>query len=278
MLDFFGAFTSGAVQFGWRDVIDIIIVAIIIYALIRITHGTRALQVIKGFGVIIVICVFFSVLNLQTVSWILNYLLSAGAILIVILFQPEIRRALEKIGGGKIFSLNSQSLNVHDSVKEEIIKACLNMSKHGVGALIVFDRKTGLKDIIETGTTINAEISQEMIETVFFPKTLLHDGAMIIRGDKIIAAGCFLPLSDNKQISSELGTRHRAALGVSEVSDSYVIVVSEETGDLSYTHDGHLTRGIDVKVLRDLLDSVYSTDDAEIKPPSFYRFKRRVGK
>lgn len=228
MADFFLPFTTGAIQFGWRDVVDIIIVAVIIYSLIRIMSGTRALQVLKGLGIIVVLAIVFSILSLQTVTWMLSWLLNAAAVVLVILFQPEIRRALEKLGGGKFFGVVIAPREDADRIIEELMRAVINMSKRKVGALIVFERKTGLKDIIETGTYINAEITSELVENIFYPNTPLHDGAVIIREGKIIAAGCFLPLSDNKQISSELGTRHRAALGVSEVSDSYTIVVSEE--------------------------------------------------
>ncbi len=278
MADFFLPFTTGAVQFSWRDVVDIIIVAVIIYSLIRIMSGTRAIQVLKGLGIILIMAIAFSILNLQTVTWMLGWLLNAAAVVLVILFQPEIRRALEKLGGGKFFSVaGSAPSEDADRIVEELMRAIINMSKRKVGALIVFERKTGLKDIIETGTVINAEITSELIENIFYPNTPLHDGAMIIKEGKIIAAGCFLPLSDNKQISSELGTRHRAALGVSEVSDSYTIVVSEETGVISYMFDGMLTRYLDIPTLRDILERIFiKTENADKKPPAF-KFRRKVG-
>lgn len=277
MADFFLPFTTGAVQFSWRDVVDIIIVAVIIYSLIRITSGTRALQVLKGLGIILAAAFVFSMLDLQTVTWMLSWLVNAAAVVMVILFQPEIRRALEKLGGGKIFGVMNAPREGADRIVEELMRAVINMSKRKVGALIVFERKTGLRDIIETGTYINAEITSELIENIFYPKTPLHDGAMIIKDGKIYAAGCFLPLSDNKQISSELGTRHRAALGVSEVSDSYTIVVSEETGVISYMYDGMLTRYLDIPTLRGILERIFiSTDNSDKRPPVF-KFRRKVG-
>jgi len=207
----------------------------------------------------------------------LSWLLNAAAVVLVILFQPEIRRALEKLGGGKFFGVVIAPREDADRIVEELMRAIINMSKRKVGALIVFERKTGLKDIIETGTFINAETTSELIENIFYPNTPLHDGAMIIKEGKIIAAGCFLPLSDNKQISSELGTRHRAALGVSEVSDSYTIVVSEETGVISYMFDGMLTRYLDIPTLRDILERIFiKTENADKKPPVF-KFRRKVG-
>jgi diadenylate cyclase len=277
MADFFLPFTTGAIQFSWRDVVDIIIVAVIIYSLIRIMSGTRALQVLKGLGIILALALVFSILDLQTVSWMLSWLLNAAAVVLVILFQPEIRRALEKLGGGKFFGVVIAPREDADRIVEELMRAIINMSKRKVGALIVFERKTGLKDIIETGTFINAEITAELIENIFYPNTPLHDGAVIIKEGKIMAAGCFLPLSDNKQISSELGTRHRAALGVSEVSDSYTIVVSEETGVISYMFDGMLTRYLDIPTLRDILERIFiKTENADKKPPVF-KFRRKVG-
>jgi len=277
MADFFLPFTTGAIQFSWRDIVDIIIVAVIIYSLIRIMSGTRALQVLKGLGIIVILAIVFSILSLQTVTWMLSWLLNAAVVVLVILFQPEIRRALEKLGGGKFFGVIIAPREDADRIVEELMRAIINMSKRKVGALIVFERKTGLKDIIETGTFINAEITSELIENIFYPNTPLHDGAMIIKEGKIIAAGCFLPLSDNKQISSELGTRHRAALGVSEVSDSYTIVVSEETGVISYMFDGMLTRYLDIPTLRDILERIFiKTENADKKPPVF-KFRRKVG-
>ena len=277
MADIFLPFTTGAIQFGWRDVVDIIIVAVIIYSLIRIMSGTRALQVLKGLGIIVVLAIVFSILSLQTVTWMLSWLLNAAVVVLVILFQPEIRRALEKLGGGKFFGVVVAPREDADRIIEELMRAIINMSKRKVGALIVFERKTGLKDIIETGTYINAEITSELVENIFYPNTPLHDGAMIIEEGKIIAAGCFLPLSDNKQISSELGTRHRAALGVSEVSDSYAIVVSEETGVISYMFDGMLTRYLDIPTLRDILERIFiKTENSDKKPPVF-KFRRKVG-
>lgn len=277
MADFFLPFTTGAIQFSWRDVVDIIIVAVIIYSLIRITSGTRALQVLKGLGIILAMAIAFSMLDLQTVTWMLSWLVNAAAVVLVILFQPEIRRALEKLGGGKFFGVMSAPREGSELIVEELMRAVINMSKRKVGALIVFERKTGLRDIIETGTFINAEITSELVENIFYPNTPLHDGAMIIKDGKVYAAGCFLPLSDNKQISSELGTRHRAALGVSEVSDSYTIVVSEETGVISYMYDGMLTRYLDIPTLRGILERIFISNDNSDKRPPVFKFRRKVG-
>lgn len=277
MAEFFLPFTTGAVQFGWRDVLDILIVAIIIYALIRITKGTRALQVLKGLGMILILAIVFAIFNFQTVSWILNWLVSASAIVLVILFQPEIRRALEKLGSSKIFGMSIGVTQGGEKIIAELMRAITDMAKHKVGALIVFQRKTGLTDIVETGIPIHADITSELVENIFYPNTPLHDGAMIISEGKILAAGCFLPLSSNKEISSELGTRHRAALGVSEVSDSYTIVVSEERGIISCMRDGSIVTDMDSGMLRSTLEDIFLEQEDDDKKPLASRFRRKVG-
>lgn len=276
MTDFFEPLRNGLTQFGWRDVLDILIVAVILYVLIKTISKTRAMRVLIGLGIILILARVFDMLNFNTVNWLLQWIFNAGAILIVILFQPEIRRALEKLGRGKIFTSAQPSYSDANVLVDEFSKAILNMSKHKVGAIIVFERKTGLADILESGTILNAAVSSELIENIFYPNTPLHDGAMIIRDGKIIAAGCFLPLSDNRQIASELGTRHRAALGVSEVSDAYVIVVSEEKGIISYVYDGVLKRFIDAKALKEILEELYAPSP-QGKKTFGSKFKRKVG-
>lgn len=244
-------------QFTWIDLVDILLVAIVIYALLRLTSRTRAMSVLKGLGLIIIAARIFEILGLSTVSWLLNYVINAGAIVIVILFQPEIRRALEKIGRGKFFEISTAGGANEQRCIDDLSHAILDLSKHKTGALLVFERKTGLREIIESGTLLNAVISRELILNICYPNTPMHDGAIIICDDRIVAAGCFLPLSDNKQIGSELGTRHRAALGVSEVSDAIVIIVSEETGVISMASEGALTRYLDVKQLDRVLSDVF---------------------
>ncbi len=258
--DFFTAVSSSLIQFTILDLIDIVIVAFIVYGLLKVASKTRAMQVLKGLGLIIVMASVSELLNLATVSWFMNAIITSGIVIVVILFQPEIRRVLEKIGRGKIFDkpFHNSEISDYSGVVDELHRAVLNMSKRKIGALIVFERKTGLADVIESGTTLDAKVSAQVIENVFFPNSPLHDGAMIVKDDRIVAAGCFLPLSDNKQLSSELGTRHRAALGISEISDSITIIVSEETGVISKTLDGTLTRYIDSKALRELLSEMMS--------------------
>lgn len=251
------AIINSLYDFEIVDLIDIVLLAVIIYWLLKLTAKTRAMQVLKGLGIILLATWVTDFLRLVGTTWLLDYVLNAGAIVIVIIFHPEIRRALARIGRGRIDLAPSQSGNAQENV-DNILKAVLNLSKKRVGALIVFERKTGLRDVIESGTRIGGVITSELLENLFFTNSPLHDGAVIIREDMIAAAGCFLPLSDNKQIGQELGTRHRAALGVSEVSDSVTLVVSEETGVISVAQDGTLIRYLDSKAIKDLLEDLYT--------------------
>ncbi len=253
------AITSGLTQFRIADAVDILIIAIFLYRLIVLTRETRAYQVLKGIGVLFVAAILSDALELQTVSWLLNSVVASGIIVAVVLFQPELRRALEHIGRGEIFNKNLLN-DLHQEeaqIVAELQQAMLNLSKRRVGALVVIEQKTGLADIISTGTRIEGIISAPLVENIFEPNTPLHDGAVIIRDGRIVAAACFLPLSEDFSVSRELGTRHRAALGVSTVSDSVTLIVSEETGVISFARDGKLVRYIDQKALKNLLESVF---------------------
>jgi len=256
------ALASGFSQISFLDILDIVIIAILIYKLIVWTKETRAYEVLKGIGLLFLCSIASQLLSLTTLSWLLDSILTSGSIIIVlfILFQPEIRRVLEKLGRsgkrlGKAWfdaSAMKNSELVHD-----MHATILSLSHRRVGALIVFEQKTGLGDIVSTGTRIDGLLSGALIENIFEPNTPLHDGAVIVRGTILVAAGCFLPLSDDLSVSRELGTRHRAALGVSTVSDSITIVVSEETGAISIARDGELIRHIDAKALQNTLEGLF---------------------
>ncbi|MBP3941491.1 MAG: diadenylate cyclase CdaA [Christensenellaceae bacterium] len=277
MGDLFSVIKSSIIEIGIKDIIDIILISFILYGIYKITKGTRASQVLKGVGVIILAAWFCEAIGLTAVSWILNYLIAAGGTIVVVLFQPEIRRALERIGTRAHFDLKQEVDTVEaEEIIEQIQRSILNMSIKKTGALMVFERSVGLNDVVETGTTVDARISSELIENIFFINAPMHDGAMILRGMRIQAAGCFLPLSDNKQISSELGTRHRAALGISEVSDSITIVVSEETGVISMTKEGVLTRYLDRKKLNDVLREIFGMQEV-VRQPFRVRIRNRMG-
>jgi len=252
---------NSILDFGIMDIIDIVLLALVIYWILKLTSKTRAIQVLKGLGLILLAAWVTEFLGLVGIRWLLNYVLTAGAVLIVILFQPELRRALAQLGRGRIDLSSSRATSAQDIV-DSLLRAVLNMSKKRIGALIVFERKTGLKEVIESGTRIGAGISSELLENLFYMGSPLHDGAVIIRERTIEAAGCFLPLSDNKHIGQELGTRHRAALGVSEVSDSKTLIVSEETGVISLAQDGKLIRYLDSKAIKDMLEDLYVVKQA----------------
>jgi diadenylate cyclase len=253
-----------------------VLLALVIYWLLKLTSKTRAIQVLKGLGIILLAVWITDFFHLNGITWLLNYVLTAGAVLVVILFQPELRRGLAQIGRGRLDLLISKNTYAQDTV-DSIIKAILNMSKKRTGAIIVFERNTGLKDVLESGTKIGASISSEILETLFFKDSPLHDGAVIIREAAVEAAGCFLPLSDNKQIGQELGTRHRAALGISEVSDSITIIISEETGVISMAQDGKLIRYLDTKALRDILEDIYMINQ-ETKSRGLKTHRKERGK
>lgn len=272
--------SGGIQQFRASDAVDIAIITVLIYHLILLTKETRAFQVLKGIGIVFIAALVSDVLQLVTISWLLNSLLSVGIILAVVLFQPELRRALEHIGRGNLFSrefFGSIIDNGSEDTVREMHQAITDLAKRRVGALIVIEQRTGLGDIINTGTLIEGRISAPLIENIFEPNTPLHDGAMIIRNNEIVAAACILPLVEDIAVARELGTRHRAGLGISSVSDSITIIVSEETGVISMARDGKLVRYIDSKAIRNLLESIFIHKEREFQMPSLSSFRRRKG-
>ncbi len=256
-------FQSIFFQFGWRDVLDIALIAFILYKLIVLIRGTRAVQLLKGLVLLLIATVVVRQLGLTAIDWVLRQVMTIGLIAIPIVFQPELRRGLEQLGRGKIFVRTSHIYGEIDLQKviEEIIKGIQVLVKNRIGALIVMERETGINEFIETGIHTDAYVSAELLINIFMPRTPLHDGAIIIRGNKIMAAGCYLPLTENPHLSKELGTRHRAALGISEYTDAVAIVVSEETGALSLANNGKLTRYLDNKTLEKMLFNFF-------QPPS----------
>ena len=259
-----GALTSFFGNFTVRDVIDVALIAVIIYQLLNLTRQTRALSVVKGLGVLLLGAWVSEALRLQTVNWLLTYVINAGVIVVVVLFQPEIRRLLESIGQGKIIKRATQILSVapHDEkdrtyIGEELFDALVNMSRTRTGALIIIEQDTMLDAIMQSGTRVDARITSALIENIFYPNTPLHDGAVIVRDGRIAAAGCILPLTKRTDISQALGTRHRACIGMSENSDAYCFVVSEERGVISMAHDGVLHENYDSALLRQALGKLF---------------------
>lgn len=249
----------------WRNLVDISILTVLIYNIIKLAMHTRANSLFKGIALILLLAWISDALQISAVNWLLQQLISMGVIVIVIVFQPELRRALDQIGRSKwtrqVFSSSkrqrSDQMEQHVS---EIVRALNNMARKKIGALIVFERSTGLGEVIESGTVVDAEISDPLIENIFEPNTPLHDGAMIIRDERIVAAACILQLSDDYSISRELGTRHRAAIGITESTDAVSLIVSEETGIISMARDGKLTRYLDTKSLTILLTEIFSPE------------------
>ncbi|OLO26243.1 TIGR00159 family protein [Alkalihalophilus pseudofirmus] len=237
------------------SIIDILLVTYVIYKLIIVIRGTRAVQLLKGITVILAVWILSNILGLRTLHWLMTQTVTYGLLAIIIIFQPELRRALEQLGRGRFFSrTNIPQEELATKSIEAILKASSYMAKRRIGALISIERETGMNDYVETGIGMNAKLTSELLINVFIPNTPLHDGAVIIKENSILAAGCYLPLSENPFISKELGTRHRAALGISEVTDSITIVVSEETGNVSLTKNGELHRDLNEEQLRHLLE------------------------
>ncbi len=249
----------------WRDIVDIVVMSFIFYRLILIIRGTRAEQLVKGLFLLLLAMVLSDQAGFDTLHWVLRQVMTVGLIAIPIVFQPELRRALEHLGRGKIFKSAFWNLNNQEfeNMLNELNKALPVLVKKRIGALIVIERSTGLKEWIDTGIPVEGVVTAELLVNIFFPRSPLHDGAVIIQGNQIVAAGCYLPLTDEPNLGKELGTRHRAGIGISEQSDAVAIIVSEETGIISIAHDGVLTRYLDEKKLRSLLTELCSLEKSE---------------
>lgn len=241
----------------FSDIVDIIIIIFLVHQLMRMIRETRAKQLLKGLAIIFLTLPISAWLNLTAVNYILRNTMQIGAFAVIVLFQPELRSMLERVGRskiGKIFDFSNIQNNEVQNIISEITEATVNMSKSRTGALIVLERETAVGEYADSGTKIDAVISAALLENIFVNKTPLHDGAVVIRGDRIHSAACVLPLTNNTNLSRELGTRHRAALGMSEVSDAVVIVVSEETGKISLATKGTLTRNMDGATLQKAIE------------------------
>lgn len=243
-------------------ILDIAVIAYIIYHGIRLVRETRAMQLLKGIVAIMVVYLIAIVLDMITLQFLIQIVTNLGLLSMVILFQPELRSSLEKVGRtqlglfrfGSAQPLDEKNVQMVESLIDTLVQSCVKLSEQKIGALIVIERTTKLGEVIATGTLIDASPSEELIGNIFFTNSPLHDGAMVIRGIRLHAAGCYLPLSQNMGIGRELGTRHRAALGMSEVSDAVIIIVSEETGAITIASDSRLQRGLSEKNLHKLLE------------------------
>ncbi len=260
------------------DFLDILIVAFLLYELLMLTRETRASAVLKGLVTLVLASWVSDLLGLTALNWILLNVVNNGAVVLVILFQPELRKALETIGRGALRDtthMSDQEENEH--VVREITNCLLSLSRRRVGALIVFEQRIGLKDVVETGTRLDSRISSALLENIFEPNTPLHDGAVVIRGGTIMAAACILTLTESKSISRELGTRHRAALGITETTDAVTLIVSEETGIISVAKEGRLTRHLDRASLEQVLLSMYHQKQTSLWSSLLEKTKRRKG-
>ncbi|GIN13239.1 cyclic di-AMP synthase CdaA [Shouchella clausii] len=237
------------------QIVDILLVTYVVYKLIMIIRGTRAVQLVKGIAVIFMIWFVSNFLGLSTLEFITKQTATFGLLAIIIIFQPELRRGLEQLGRSRLFT--SRSAPKNDSMQttiDALVKATSYMGKRRIGALVSIEKETGLNDYAETGIPMQAVLTSELLINIFIPNTPLHDGAVVIKNDKILAAGCYLPLSEDNTISKELGTRHRAALGISEVTDCLTLIVSEETGGISISKSGTLYRNLSEEQLREMLE------------------------
>jgi len=235
-----------------KDVIDILVVAFLIYRILLLLQGTKALQMLAGLTVIILLYFFSEILELLTLNWILHTFMSSLLILIIIVFQDDIRKALAKIGTVPIARIQTEySFGI-----EEVVKAVTKLAEKKIGALIVFEREISLKDYLEGAVLLDAKVSEELLISIFNPKSPLHDGAVVISGGKIVAAGVVLPLSTNPDIAKDLGTRHRAGIGITEVSDAVAVIVSEERGEISLAVGGKISRDITPATLRKMLSQL----------------------
>ncbi len=248
--------TEYVATLSWQDILDILVVAVIIYELILFIRGTRAVQMVAGLAILVVVYFVARKMGLQTLHWLLGTFLSSIFLVVVIVFQDDIRRALMQMGRTPFLRVNTETLQV----LEEIVRAAVSLSNKEIGGLIVLERETGLKDYLGSGVPVDALVSREILLSIAYPTSPIHDGAVIIRNGRISHAGCFLPLSTNPFLSKKLGTRHRAGIGLTEHTDAVVVIVSEETGSISVAIDGKITRDLDAAGLRNMLQNIWKAE------------------
>ncbi len=251
---------------GIPDVLDILLVAIILYKVYEMLEDTRAITLVRGVIFLLALTLFFNWLNLHAIYWLLSKTVTLLFVALPIVFQPELRRGLEHLGQGRFFA-HPTFLNDEDAqyVIQELDSALRELSAVKTGALIVLERNMGLNDICRTGVQIDGLVSKELLRNIFFVNTPLHDGAVVIRGKRVVSAGCLLPLTENRSLSTELGTRHRAAIGLSEQCDALILVVSEETGIISVAENGHIHRRVDSERLYRYLKPIFAPEKISLR-------------
>ncbi len=248
-------------QHRWiLDILDIALVSLILYRLLLIIKGTKAAQMLVGLGILLLASLASRYLQLFTIDWIVQSFLAQIVIAIIVLFQPEIRRALAHMGEAQFFTFTKA-----EELKslEEIVRAAVSLANRKIGALMVIERDTSLKDFVEVGTPLDAKVSKELLLSIFHPTSPIHDGAVIIKGNRIAAAGCFLPITLSSELSKALGTRHRAGIGLTEETDAVALIVSEETGWISMSLDGKLETKLDMGTLRDMMTEIFTAKKAK---------------
>ncbi len=264
----------------WSDYLDIIIVAYLLYRLFPLIRSTSTMRVFKTVVAVLVVSWLTEVMELHTLNYILSQFIQVGLIALVVLFQPELRRMLDHLGSmklRKLLGLEKQDQEMAPVIRQTVL-ACEAMSREKVGALIVFARDNRLDEYFKTGTIIDGQVSEQLIRNVFFPKAALHDGAMIIRDGKVAAAACVLPLSSTDRLSADLGTRHRAGVGMSEASDAVVVIISEETGTISVAVGGMLKRHLAPQTLERLLTNELCTEEAPAQENLVVRLRQKLQK
>ncbi len=252
-------------NFTWASAIDIVLVAAAVYYLLLLVRGTRAIQLLKGIAVLLALVGISKAAGLDTLHWLVTQMLLPGVIALIVLFQPELRLALERLGRGRLWPGGVTDLRGEEVSRlvAEIVRGARQCAQGRVGALVVVEREVGLNDIVPSGKRVDGIVSTELLRTIFFPGSPLHDGAAVIRGDRVIAAGCLLPLTERDDVGALLGTRHRAALGLSERTDAAVVIVSEESGAVSYALDGRLFTNLTDDALRQRLLEVLVPPERE---------------
>ena len=273
---FQNAFWNLTHRVGIIEILDILVVTVIIYELLSLIRHTRGISLLKGLFLLVVMTFVSNLFGMTALTWLLNTILSNGAVVLVVLFQPELRAILEQMGRGAVLEPGQKKSapDENSRVVQEIVQCCLDLSRRRVGALIVFEQKTGLQDLIETGTAIDGRISAPLLENIFEPNTPLHDGAVIVRGTRVVAGACILNLTEKRDVNRELGTRHRAALGVSETTDAVALIVSEETGVISIARAGELIRHLDERTLQAELGSMYEEKKESLLTGMMHRLSR----
>lgn len=267
-------------EMKWSDYLDILLVAYLFYLVLPLIHSNSALRVGRVVVALVVVTWITDALNMYTLNFLLTQVLTVGVIALIVLFQPELRRMMDHLGSVKLSALLAPKEKDTElqTVISQTVMACEIMSREKVGALIVFARENPMDEYFKTGTMIDGQVSEQLLRNIFFPKASLHDGAMIIRDGRVTAAGCVLPLSDNNRISADLGTRHRAGLGISEATDAVVVIVSEETGTISVAVGGMLKRHLAAQTLERLLRNELCPEAPEKKPNIAMRLRQKLQK